>query len=144
MFHVRKLMKLSFNDSKEYLIKNGFTNIGSGCESVVYSKKGFEYVIKLQHDAFNCSGTKEEIPCSKHFADQLVFDHFTNDMIKIVIQEKVDKVVGNISNWNRNKNFHKFVAFVEKKFRIGDTHEGNIGIKNGKFLVFDWTNRPDF
>lgn len=143
MFHVRKLMKLSFYNSKEYLIKNGFDKIGSGCESVVYSKKGFEYVIKLQHDAFTYSGTKEEIPCSKHFADQLVFDS-ANDMIRIVIQEKVDKVVVNTPNWKSDKNFHKFVAFVEKKFRIGDAHEGNIGIKNGRFIVFDWTNRPEW
>jgi hypothetical protein len=140
---VRKLQELSLHNAQQYLIKNNFTKIGSGCESVVFSKKGFDYVIKLQYDAFTYSGTKKEIPCEKHFTKQLVFNHST-DTISIIIQEKVDQVVVNTRNWRSNKRFHKFVEFVERRFYVGDTHEGNIGIKNGKFLVFDWTTRPDF
>ena len=139
LFHIRKLRNLSFYNAEKYLIKNDFIKIGCGCESVVYSKRGFDYVIKLQFSPFGNSGSKEDIPHPKHFANQQVFEgHGYN----LIIQEKVDKLPKGVHTCKHplEKRYNKFVAFLENTFRVGDTHSGNIGYKNGKFIIFDWTN----
>ena len=138
LFHIRKLSKLSYYNAEKYLIKNDFIKIGSGCESVVYSKRGFDYVIKLQFSPFGNSGSKSDIPHPKHFANQQVFE---GDDYNLIIQEKVNKLPKNVHSHNHpmQKKFSKFVAFLENTFHVGDTHAGNIGYKNGKFVIFDWT-----
>ena len=76
----------------DYLKSKGFTKIGSGCESVVYSKEGFEYVIKIVYDAFTYSGNKTPFD-SIHFAKS---KSFPTNSILLTVQEKVDEALGNI------------------------------------------------
>lgn len=144
LFHIRKLVNLSYYPAIEYMIANHFTQIGSGCESVVFTKKGFDYVIKLQHSPFFNTNSSTEVPCTKHFANQKAFawEKGGGSACKIIVQEKVDQVFGSIPYLDRKpmiKKFSAFTKFLKDKFEVRDTHDGNIGLIKGRFVVFDWT-----
>ena len=139
-FHINKLLALSsLCKAQEYLMNNGFIRIGCGCESVVYSKVGFEYVIKIQFSAFTHSGSKKDIPSSKHFTNQVVYK---GEVFNVIVQEKIEKVYGDMKGTRDkpiHKRFKKFVEFVEKNFGVSDIHVDNVGLNKGRFVVFDWT-----
>ena len=148
LYHVKNLLKISNdsnspntirNISKNYLLSKGFDKIGSGCESVVYSKEGFDYVIKIVYDPFTYSGNKKPLD-SIHFARTR---SFTTNSIIITIQEKVDKVVGFGCVANLRKRYDKFYKFMEKKYDISDVHEENVGLIKGRMVVFDYTTESD-
>lgn len=132
MYHVKKLIELDHDEAKNYLCDNGFTRIGSGMESVVYSRKGFEYVIKIQYDPFNNSGMHHNVPNEKHFVPTLVFKG--KGKVNIIVQTKCDK--GRVDYFDQN--YQKFHRFVRDKFKISDIHEGNVGTIKGRMYVFDW------
>ena len=134
-YHVEKLKNLSLYGAKEYLARNQFHCIGSGCEAVVYSRKGFDYVIKLHYSPFSNSGVDKGIPSDKHFANQIAYKVSYGN---IIIQEKCDSVV-RINIKKHGINFKKFRRWVEEKYKVSDIHTDNVGIRNGKFVVFDWT-----
>jgi hypothetical protein len=134
-YHINKLIKLDYYKAIDYLQNKGFNMIGSGCESVVFSRKGFDYVIKLQHSPFSQSGTDRDIPDDNHFASTKVFK---GNGMNIIIQEKVEHTV----NKHYSKyitRFRKFRSFVEKNFGVSDIHDENVGIIRGRMIVFDWT-----
>jgi hypothetical protein len=128
--------------AERYLLNNGFSLIGRGCECGVFSRKGFEYVIKVMFDShYNTDGKHLlKIPSEKHFVDTLLVDHGN---FPIVIQRKVVSCEGIIRyktpEWYRMEKFRKF---VEKKWtNINDLGDYNIGIDRGQFKVFDWSDR---
>lgn len=132
-YHIEKLRNLYLDEAKEYLSNNGFKMIGSGCESVVYSKKGFEYVIKLNYCPFSNTGIHVDIPSDKHFAKYLTF---TTSFGHLIIQEKCEV----LKYRDRNiTNFKKFRKWVEAKYSVSDIHFENVGVINGRFLVIDYT-----
>ena len=149
LYHIKNLSKFgndpyldkreACNKCQDYLVLKGFKRVGSGCESVVYSKKGFEYVIKIVYDPFEHSGSKEPLNAF-HFANSKSFKTRT---IHIVIQEKVMP----LDDWNNkpfpNAKIKAFRKFMVKKYGVGDLHSGNIGIIKGRLVVFDYTLDPD-
>ena len=134
LFHVRNIKNLSYTDARNYLLNKGFKQIGSGCESVVYSRKGFDYVIKLQSDAFSDSAMHSDIPDSVHFVPTKVIEA---KEFNIIIQEKVEHTVGTYYR-KYSKRYSKFRKFMEEKFKCTDIHDENIGILKGRMVVFDW------
>ena len=133
-YHVNKLIKLDYHKANQYLVNKGFINIGSGCESIVYSRKGFDYVIKLQFSPFTQTGMDRDIPSDNHFAATEVFK---GNNMNIIIQEKVEHTV--CSQYDKYiTRFRKFRSFVEKNFGVSDIHDENVGIIRGKMIVFDW------
>lgn len=126
---------LNLNDCYEvgkFLETNGIHKIGSGCESIVYSNDDLDYVIKYQHSPFTFSGAKKEVPSTIDFAPQVVFKGkgYTN----IIIQVKC--IVGHMVYTHLG--LMDFINRVEREYSIGDTHEGNIGILDGRLVVIDW------
>lgn len=128
-------------DAETYLTKKGFTTIGRGCESIAFSRSGFEYVIKIMFDShYKTDGRHvRDIPSDKHFTDTLLIDsgHFP-----IVIQKKViccSAVIKYRSpEWRR---LEKFIVFIEKKWgHINDLSDSNIGMDRGQFKIFDWSD----
>jgi hypothetical protein len=136
LYHIRKIKDLDYRSARNYLNKR-FSVIGSGQESVVFSRKGFDYVIKLQHNPFNNSGTKVDIPDSVHFIPTKVIECRS---FNIIIQKKVDHTVCG-KYYTYQKRFEKFRLFMEKKFSVSDIHDENVGIVNGRMVVFDWCYR---
>jgi RIO-like serine/threonine protein kinase len=134
IYHVNKLSTLEFEDARDYLISVGFNQIGSGCESVVYSRKGFDYVIKLHYSPFTFSGMKRDIPSEKHFVPTVVFRR--NDF-NIVIQKKVEHTV--CAKYEKfAKRYKEFVKRMEKTYQVSDIHDENVGVIKGRFWIFDW------
>jgi RIO-like serine/threonine protein kinase len=126
---------MSCEDAKEYLESMGFSIIGKGRESVVYSKKGFEYVIKLQ----TWQKTKRVL-CDKHFANQVTFN---SDSFNVIVQEKCEKFelpYPYIETSKPYKKWQKFKLFIEKKFDVGDLYDFNMGLRNGKLVSIDWNH----
>jgi len=134
LFHVRNIKNLHYTDARNYLLNKGFNQIGSGCESVVYSRKGFDYVIKLQSNAFSESGMHSDIPDSVHFIPTKVIK---TSRFNIIIQQKVEHTVGTYYK-KYQRRYQKFRNFMEKKFNCSDIHDHNIGIVRGRMVVFDW------
>jgi hypothetical protein len=132
MYHVKKILGMSKDDAKNYLTDNGFSRIGHGEESIVYSRKGFEYVIKIQYEAFHNSGTNaDEVPSDKHFVPTMVF---RGDKFNIIVQKKCDD--RRVDYFD--KRYQKFQRFVRDKFSVSDIHEKNVGLIKGRMYVFDW------
>lgn len=121
--------------AKKYLVSKKFICIGAGCESIVFSRPGFEYVIKIQYSPFRSSGTFSEIPSVKHF---LEFYLERGEDFNIIIQPKIQKL--DFDNYGESlRKFRKFSSWVENKFKVSDVHGGNVGSYRGKMMVFDWT-----
>jgi hypothetical protein len=141
MFHINKIydLNLTLTQAKNYLVNNGFYQIGSGCESVVYSRKGFEFVIKLTYSPHsgNSVDNIRNIPSLKHFVPGWSFD---GENFFIVVQKKVKE---NPHTWNSNtyKRYKNFVKMLKKKFpTVDDVCAFNCGIENGVIKCFDWTD----
>lgn len=133
-YHIKNISSMTRYDAMHYLSEKRFDQIGSGCESVVYSRKGCEYVIKLCHDPFYNSGNTMDIPDLKHFANRIVIktEHFS-----IVVQEKVNEMVS--ANYCRYSNrFKVFSRWVRSKYKVRDIHDNNVGLVRGRFVVIDW------
>lgn len=114
-----------------------FDRIGAGCEANVYSRNGFEYVIKIVYDphAGNNSSSHGKSPNPKHFVEGYTFE-LPNDNY-IVVQKKVITKKG---LW-RDKKYNKFRKFLGKKFpNISDVIGDNCGYLNGRLVCFDWVD----
>ena len=137
-FIVNKIIGMSYEDATEYLESMGFSIIGRGCESVVYSKKGFEYVIKLQ-----TWQKPKSVPCDKHFANQVMFDGGANGNYEfnVIVQEKCVSIKPagfKEATSPLYKRCEKFKKFLENKFNVWDIHDFNMGIRNGRLVSIDW------
>jgi hypothetical protein len=136
MFHVNKIYDLNLNQAKTYLRKNGFYQIGSGCESVVFSRDGFEYVIKLTYCPHrgNSVDNIRNIPSPKHFVPGWSFE---GDSFFIVVQRKIKE---SPYHWG-HKRYTNFLKMIKKKFpTVSDVCEFNCGLDNGTMKCFDWTD----
>jgi RIO-like serine/threonine protein kinase len=143
MFLVNKLLQMTdIEKAYEYLESKGFNVIGRGCESTVYSRKGYEYVIKIQR-SYN---EIKEVPCDKHFANLQYFKG--NHEFNVMIQEKCEKFKVDLWPFETSermetkiyKKYVKFVKFLHNKFDVCDTHDFNMGLKNGKLVSIDWNH----
>lgn len=140
-FLVEKILKMSEDNAYEYLKNRGFDLIGKGSESYVYSRKGFEYVIKIQHNYGGYVKVKH-VPCDKHFANQ---EYFHGKEFNVIIQEKCERfTIGD--RWDHTYNhtlfnrWRRFSKFLQDKFNVGDTHDFNMGTKNGRLVSIDWNH----
>lgn len=139
-FLVEKLLKMTDTDDVyKFLESRGFDIIGKGSESTVYSRKGYEYVIKIQRNY--CYVKVKYVPCDKHFANQ---EYFHGKGFNVIVQEKCEKF--SAGEWpfdNSNilyKRWMKFAKFLNDKFNVYDTHAFNMGIKNGRLVSIDWNH----
>jgi hypothetical protein len=139
-YYIKRIESLSLNEAKTTLIELGFHKIGSGCESVVYSRKGFEWVIKLTYSphAANSIDTIRKNPSDKHFAFGESFPT-THDEFFIVIQKKVTPLKFEWTDKKASKRFDKWIKMIEKKFpNISDLIKDNVGTVNGRMVCLDW------
>jgi hypothetical protein len=137
-YYVKRIESLSLRNAKVALIKLGFDQIGYGCESYVFSRKGFEWVIKLTYDPHNGNSinTIKKNPSDKHFAIGESFDTTHGDFF-IVVQKKL---APNKYEWNDEK-FKKWVKMIERKFpTISDLIKENAGMINGRLVCIDWVD----
>lgn len=137
-YYVKRIESLNLNSAKNTLSKLGFDLIGHGCESYVYSRKGFEWVIKLTHNPHsgNSINTIKRNPSDKHFAIGESFDT-THGCFFIQVQKKL---APNKYEWN-DKKFKKWVKMIEKKFPfIDDLIKENAGMVNGRLVCIDWVD----
>jgi hypothetical protein len=126
--------------AEAYLQRRGFNVIGRGCESIAFSRSGFEYVIKVMFDShYKTNGRHvRDIPSDKHFTDTLLIDsgHFP-----IVIQKKVVCCSRMRYNTPAFRRLKKFIKFIENKWpNINDLSKNNIGMDRGQFKIFDWSD----
>lgn len=138
-YYVKRIESLSLDSAASTLIKLGFDLIGSGCESYVYSRKGFEWVIKLTHDPHsgNSVDTITRNPSDKHFA---IGESFVTTHGDFFIQVQ-RKLAPNKYNWD-DKKFKKWVNMIEKKFPfISDLIKENAGMVNGRLVCIDWVDK---
>lgn len=144
-----------------YLRANGFRKIGCGCESVVFSSDGADYVIKVTDNdsVFSTSGTKDEhihMHDRGDFADTKVFR--VHDKFFVTIQEKMDETVhsrikrlnfmmkhgtigikrGNAMITTLARRCSRLVNKLEGRHNIGDLHRDNVGIVGNSLKVIDW------
>ena len=134
MFHVRKMQNMDYNTARQYLRNNNFYLLGEGCEAYVYTRSGFEYVIKVLHDPHpgNPIVEEKEIPSLKHFIPAYGFEAVD---YHIVVQKKIKP---SPYNWT-SKKYNRFSAMLSKKFpRVSDTLDFNCGLENGTLKCFDW------
>lgn len=140
-FLVNKLIKMdNKEDAYEYLESMGFDRIGMGSESTVYSRKGYDYVIKIQR-----YGGIKRVPCNTHFANQ---ESFEGKNFNVIVQEKCEKFV--VDKWPHNSNdnietvtykrWKKFSKFLSDNFKVYDNHDFNMGIKKGRLVSIDWNH----
>jgi hypothetical protein len=137
-YYIKRIESLSLDNAMDTLLKLGFNLIGSGCESYVYSRKGFEWVIKLTYDPHcgNSINTIKKNPSDKHFAIGESFPT-THGEFFIVVQRKLDP---NKYNWDHKK-FKKWVKMLGKKFPfITDIITDNAGMVNGRLVCIDWVD----
>lgn len=144
MYHVRKLMALnSYRKAYDYLTNAGFDEIGSGCESKVYSRKGFEYVIKIkiQFNPFECSAIHDEdVPNEKHFASMAIFK---SQAFNVIVQQKCETTVDKMWRKFDIRKFNKYSEKMEQKYKVQDVHAGNVGIIKGRFIIIDWCKQEE-
>lgn len=124
----------------KYLKSKGFDKIGRGCESDVYSRKGYEYVIKIQRSY----GGLKKVPCDKHFANLKFFkgEHGFNVMVQEKCEGfKIDEYpTGSVPETKVYKKWKKFSKFLQNKFDVSDTQDFNMGLKNGRLVSIDWNH----
>lgn len=141
MYHVRKIVSMSTYEARDYLKKAGFKQIGCGCESVVFSREGFDYVIKIQFSPFYNSPTNKDnhdesktiVPNEHAFVKTWVFQGIN----PIIVQEKVEHTIEDKWNDYAGK-FRKYVKKARALYNIQDLHEGNVGVIRGRLVIFDW------
>lgn len=137
-YYIKRIESLELYDARTTLVKLGFDQIGSGSESYVYSRKGFEWVIKLTHDPHrgNSPDTIKNNPSDKHFAIGESFPTTHGDFF-IQVQKKL---APNKYHWNHLK-FKKWVKMMEKKFPfVSDLICENAGMTNGRLVCIDWVD----
>lgn len=139
LYVIDRIQNLTFRNAMNWMVEHNFTRCGSGCESVVYTRDGFDYVIKIQYSAFTLSGVKVDNPSPKHFMETEVV--YCEDF-NIIIQKKVTPLDDLMHiPWTA---FEKFKDFILRKFpNVTDVHCGNCGLLNGRMVVIDWNYDPN-
>lgn len=130
---VDKVTTISYEKAKQYLEDEGFTFIDAGCESYVYGRDDLDYVVKIQAFPFTYSGSLKDVPSTEDFAEQVVFKAITGN---VIIQIRCET---NLDMYEGDGTVRDFIERVEEQYDIGDVHEGNIGILDGRLVVIDWT-----
>lgn len=138
-YYVSKLaVTHTAQEARDKLTNWGFVLIGSGSESDVYSRTGFDYVIKVMRKSHYGLGAEviRNLPCEKHFAKSFVYD--TNGLHKIIIQEKLERVSLPIANAKIN-NLDDFFTMIGRKFpKVEDIAYYNVGKRrDGRYQVID-------
>jgi len=137
-YYVKRIESLSLHNAKATLIKLGFNQIGHGCESYVYSRKGFEWVSLITHNPHsgNSINTIKKNPSDKHFAIGESFPTTHGDFF-IQVQKKL---APNKYEWD-DKKFKKWVKMMGRKFpSITDIIKENAGMVNGRLVCIDWVD----
>lgn len=132
-------MMESCDEAGKFLTKNHFVRIGSGCESIVYSRDGFDYVIKLVFDSHFDSGGDhiQSMPSEKHFAESFLVKGF---YIPIIIQKKLTPLEDMKKYPLRMGHFRRFIS--KNWPNISDIASYNIGMdQHGKMYVYDWSDK---
>lgn len=133
-FLVNKIITMDIKESYDYLKSIGYEVIGCGAESTVFSRKGYEYVIKIQR-----SRSIKHVLSDIHFANQKTFE---GENFNVIVQEKCEKFVAewNIPDTPEYKRWDKFQKFLYNKFNVIDRHDFNMGLKNGRLVSIDWNH----
>jgi len=119
----------SSNRFREWLTEaGGFSRIGEGVFSEVFSRGDVKYVVKIGSEY-------ARIPRSKYILKPIRVAH-CNEYDGILIQPKCEAVCGND---NDNEYWEKIVNVLRKKYRGWyDDHSGNVGIYKGQPVIIDW------
>ena len=109
----------------------GFKQIGQGGFSTVYSKDGFDYVVKV-------GGGMYSIPKGEHY---LLPTYVVNSDGGLMIQPKCDEVY--TGDFSAECPTHAYWIDIQKSLSKKckgwrDTHCGNVGIYKGKPVIIDW------
>ena len=114
---------------REWLTEaGGFSRIGEGVFSEVFSRGDVKYVVKIGSEY-------ARIPRSKYILKPIRVAH-CNEYDGILIQPKCEAVCGND---NDNEYWEKIVNVLRKKYRGWyDDHSGNVGIYKGQPVIIDW------
>ena len=121
-------------EAQKLLEKLSFEVIGSGMESYVYSRKGFEYVIKIQYDS-HYNNPLSQVQVTKNnplFAESfaVLLNGFPVD-----IKKKLQPLTGK----DINKKVRSFIRKFKKQFPCdNDISIDNVGMSNGSIKAYDW------
>lgn len=133
-YHIDKIKNLDYTNAKRYMAKH-FTHIGDGAESECYSRKGFDYVIKL-YISYHEDGRKDTNPNETYFLSHV---HLQFENFAVIVQHKIESYGGLRKIPDKlHERVRKFQQLVIQKFPQFDLHNGNIGIFRGRLFYYDW------
>lgn len=141
-----RLDKLEENEAKEFLVKRGWRELGSGVENVAYHKDELDFVLKISHKQwFSESASilfkilKKQVEKAIETGSSLFVETEIVECKNFVLtfQEKVDVVLSDAPlrfffRWE-DKRYQ-----LQRKFDMVDFHKFNVGLKKGQFKIFDW------
>ncbi len=130
--------------ARRMLMEWGFDYIGGGCESFVFTRKGWGMVIKIWYNPHFKAGAEvfQQNQPKSFFADTLCI---AANGFNIVLQPKmevIEKILydrkASEKRFGRKHTYERFYEAIREKFPVGDLGAQNVGYLNGRIVAFDW------
>jgi len=127
-------------EAQSFLKRAHFVKIGSGCEANVFSRKGFDYVIKIVHRPHyqNSISLIQDTPPLSHFVESFLVD--TIGGFRVILQKKIDiEPKKGRDGWAM---LTRFEACLRKNSKcvpfLSDVIYDNMGFDKNKPVLLDW------